>query len=196
LPSTEAEFASVFGSSGQFGDLAEWQAYSREALEVTSSHGVKVLTGPKQGAPRTKIDLLREIEDQTGIVFIVAHADGARITLPGGKAPIDITPADIENLHLKKNPFVILRVCQGDDHGFANAFLKAGAVGVWSNRGVIRADVAIQQVRLFLDRLGASGNTLDAIVHVMSQNSNAAANSTLFTELKDNFGGTRHDGTR
>jgi hypothetical protein len=196
LPSTEADFSSVFGSSKQFGDLAEWQTYNREAVEVSSNHGVKVLTGSHQGAVKTKTDLLREIERQKGIVFIVAHADGARIILPGGNAPIDITPADIGNLHLKENPFVILRICQGDDHGFANAFLNAGAIGVWSNRGVIRADIAIKQVRLFLEQLGTSGSTLDAIVHVMSQEPNAAANSTLFTEVMDNFGGAVHDSIR
>ncbi len=196
LPSTEADFSSVFGSSKEFGDLVEWQSYNREALEVASSHGVKVLTGSPQLTAKTKVDLLREIEKQAGIVLIVAHAEGARIILPGAKAPIDISPSDISSLHLKENPFVVLRVCQGDDHGFANAFLKAGAVGVWSNRGVIRADVAIEQVRLFLEHLGTSGNALEAIVHVMSQNPNAAASSTLFTELMGNLGGAVHENTR
>lgn len=196
LPANEADFNSVFGNSTTFGDLAEWQSYNREALEVSSSHGVKVLTGSQQVAAKSKVDLLREIEKQAGIVFIVAHAEGARIILPGGKTPIDISPSDIANLHLRENPFVVLRVCQGDDHGFANAFLKAGAVGVWSNRGVIRADVAIEQVRLFLEHLGTSGNTIDAIVHVMSQNPNAAASSTLFTELMGDFGGALHEQNR
>lgn len=188
LPGTEEDFNLVFRGSKKFGELAEWQKYSNEALEVASEHGIRVISGSRQMAAKTKGDLMHDIEKQTGIIFIVAHAEGARIFLPGNNVPIEITPSDIGNLHLRKNPFVLLRVCQGDDHGFANAFLKAGAVGVWSNRGVIRADVAIEQVRLFLDHLRAGGNTLDAIAHVMSRNTSAAANSTLFTMLEHKRG--------
>lgn len=196
FPSNEKDFTSVFGSSKQFGELSEWQKYNREAAEVSSRYGMKVVAGSEHPAVKTKEELFREIEKQAGIVFFVAHAEGAHIILPGGAQPIDISPEDIGHLALKQNPFVILRVCQGDDHGFANAFLKAGAVGVWSNRGVIRADVAIEQVRLFLEHLGSNGSTLGAIAQVKSRNANAAANSTVFTELIGDWGGTIYGSNR
>jgi hypothetical protein len=197
LPSTAKDFNFVFGNSKEFGALSDWQQYNHEAVQVTSTHGIKVLIGSENATIRTKAELLDELQKQAGILFIVAHAEGARIMLSGGKQPIDISPKDISGLNLTRNPFVILRVCQGEDHGFADAFLKAGAIGVWSNRGVIRADVAIDQIRLFLEQLGQNRSTLDAITQVMSRNTTAAASSTVLTELLSNDWGEKiHGSTR
>ena len=183
LPSNEAEYKAVFGENKKFGDLTEWQQHSHEAQAALAGHGIRVIGGGEK-MPPAKEQVLHGLEDQPGIIFLVAHADGAHIFLPGSGHPIDISPSDIASLHFTKKPLVILRICQGEDHGFANAFIEAGAGAVWANRGVIRADVAIQQIKLFLDGLDPKGNPLAVIGTVLERSPEAKASSALFTELR------------
>jgi len=56
------------------------------------------------------------MEQASGIVFIVAHANGCHFRLPGGET-IDVSASDILNLKLTKHPFVVLRICNGIDEG-------------------------------------------------------------------------------
>ena len=111
--------------------------------------------------------------------MIVAHSDGASIRLSNGRL-IPLSPSDIANLHFTKKPFVFLRVCQGQDVGFADAFVKAGARGVWTNRGSVSAATANQQAGEFL-KLTRAGTTIeDAIRKMMEVDRSIHQGTALF----------------
>jgi hypothetical protein len=130
LPSTEVEFRKVFGDTTKFGELPEWRKHALDAAKVASENRVRVLAGPGEKGANNKEQLLSALEKQSGIIFLVAHADGAHILLPGSTETVDITPSDIAARRFNSKSFVVLRVCQGEDQGFANAFIKAGAGAV------------------------------------------------------------------
>ncbi len=129
----------------------------------------------------TKEELLSELGRLDGIIVIVAHADGFHIQIPGHEA-ISINPADIASTKFSGSPFVFLRVCQGTDVGFADAFLKAGAGGVWTNRGVIDVAVANRQADSFLEQIQAKATISEAIRVVMASDSPAGCDG-VFTNL-------------
>jgi len=78
-----------------------------------------------------------------------------------------------------RRPF--LRVCQGKDEGFADAFLRAGAAGVWANRGPVDAAVANRQAEQFLEKVRAGKSVLSAIKEIMDADPHAKNSDVLFT---------------
>ena len=94
-----------------------------------------------------------------------------------------MTPADIAKLRLRPSTFVFLRVCQGEDAGFADAFLKAGAKAVWANRGVIDVAVATRQLDAFLTQMGKGATVIEAISRVSETDGEAMERAVLFTGL-------------
>ena len=81
--------------------------------------------------------------------MITAHSGGCRVRLSAGEA-VEISANDVASLHLSKKPFVIVRACNGNEAGFAKAFITAGARGVWVNQGKILASEVNSQLREFL----------------------------------------------
>jgi len=61
--------------------------------------------------------------------------------------------------------------------------MRAGARGVWANRGVIDAGTANQHVELFMKALGEGSSVYDAIRKVEQQESTANAAAGLFALL-------------
>jgi hypothetical protein len=131
-----------------------------------------------------KQEFLSRIENAKGIVLVIAHADGATVRLPGMGGGLTITPADIAQLHLKNSPFVVLRICNAVDRGYADAFGRAGATGVWANRGIITAETANRQIAAFFEELAAGQSILESIQKIQARDGAAKASVGLFTALK------------
>lgn len=184
IPNTPYEYRAIFGdstgASRKYPPLEKWQPHYRRQEDMVRDHQLTVLSPTGTSHAERKSELLRHLEDQDGIVMIVAHADGAEIRIASHET-IKITPDDIAALHFRKSPFVFLRVCQGKDEGFADAFLRAGASGVWANRGLMDAGIANEQADAFLTRIRAGNSILDSIKAVDAANPDAAHSNVLFT---------------
>jgi hypothetical protein len=191
-PRTEAEYKNVFGDQTNFGRLEEWQQHRAGAEEISQKYGLKIIEPSGADAAAAKTKVLAELEKADGIVFVVAHAKGCTISLPSGEK-VSITPGDIGALRLRNNPFVILRICQDTDHGFADAFVKAGARGVWLNRGIVGADVANRQIGAFLELIRA-GQTIGAAVRKVRSTDPHAGAATLINVEKEENNGSRGAG--
>lgn len=74
-----------------------------------------------------------------------------------------------------------MRICNGEENGFARAFLLAGASAVWVNHGTLKAVDANEQIRLFLEH-ARSSTLLDSIKAVRANNRAAMRGSTLHVE--------------
>jgi hypothetical protein len=182
IPRTKAEYIKVFGkvATSQFAPLEEWQSYWKDQQDLVRQHQLTTIKPGGGSDNARKTDFLRQLSEQEGIIMIIAHAEGAEIHVPNGQT-IRITAGDIAGLKLRKSAFVFLRVCQGKDVGFAEAFLKAGAAGVWANRGIIRADAANRQAREFLRRVQAGMSVLQSIDEISASDALARSSSVLFT---------------
>src|SRR3954447_1468155 len=188
-PSSEAEYKSVF-SDARFGSLAEWQQHKKSAGAIAREFDVREIVATGQDATQAKQNVLHEFATADGILFVVAHAHGATIMLPSGEE-VAITAADIAALKLHNSPFVVLRVCQPEDQGFADAFIKAGARSVWLNRGVVSADTANQQVAAFM-RAVRGGKSIGAAVRsVRETNAHARTATHLIVETAPPYDGNR-----
>jgi len=192
-PRTESEYKNVFGDATNFGKLEQWQKHRAEAEGISQQFGLKILDALGEDAAAAKAAIFSEFEKADGIVFVVAHANHCTITLPSGQK-ISISPSDIEALKLTNSPFVVLRVCQDSDHGFADAFLKAGARGVWLNRGIVGADVANRQIGAFLKELREGKSIAAAIRQVRSADSHAATATHLMVEKQEPENGNLRTG--
>ncbi len=180
-PTTEAEYSAVFGEEASTGAVDAWKMHNDEARDIARRYGVKTIEVSEASATKAKARILREFEQADGILFVIAHADGCTISLPGG-AKISITPEDIGRLNLSRRPFVVLRICQSSDHGFASAFIRAGARGIWMNRGVIEASVANDQISRFMDALRRGKRIGEAIDEVLADDTAARAGTHIVIE--------------
>jgi hypothetical protein len=183
LPRTESEYVKVFGvpsGNQRYAPLSEWLQHSNSQEELVRDHQLRALKANGTTALDRKVDLLHQLEAQMGVVMIVAHAEGAEIRVSDTET-IRLTPKDIAGLHFNHSPFVFLRVCQGKDEGFANAFLTAGAAGVWANRGPVGAGIANRQAAQFLEKLQSGMSILSTIKQIMATDSHAKNSDVLFT---------------
>jgi hypothetical protein len=181
LPHTEEEYIQVFGEpSGQssFAPLDNWLPHWQEQRDLISLHKLNTLS-PKD--VNDKGAFLRELEDEDGVIMIVAHSDGAKIRLTDGRL-LALSPEDIGNLKFRKKPFVFLRVCQGKDIGFADAFIRAGAVGVWTNRGPVTANIANKQADDFLQIIRSGKSVESAVQQIFQDDERARESTVLFSE--------------
>jgi len=187
-PTTAEEFEAVFGkATTTFGTLDQWKQHRIDAEAIAADFGIELIDRPKGEQPTTKAQILAKLEKADGVVLIVAHANHCTVHLPGG-GDITITPEDISNLHLARNPFVVLRVCQASDHGFASAFVHAGARGVWINRGIIGASAANQHVAEFMKRVRSGMSIGTAISELRHADPATKSGTHLVVEIKENHG--------
>jgi hypothetical protein len=183
LPHTEAEYLRVFGhptGSPQYPPLESWRPHWETQQQMIQRHQLKVLAADATSAGARKKQFLAQLRDQVGIVMIIAHAEGAEIRLADSQT-ISLSPADIASLHFTQSPFIFLRVCQGKDEGFADAFLKAGAAGVWANRGLVKPEVANAQAAMFLQKIRAGTPVITAIRDIQQEDPHAKNSDVLFT---------------
>lgn len=184
FPATETEYTALFGETANIEALGKWRQHRADAEVVANTFDIRLVQAVGD-VDAAKQQILRELEQGEGIVFMVAHAEGCKIILPGGKA-ITITPGDIAELKLRKNPFVVLRVCQTSDRGFADAFIQAGARGVWMNRGIIDAGVATKQVQSFMKQVRMGKTIAEAIRSVRAADAAAAIGTHLVVQEEHN----------
>jgi hypothetical protein len=180
-PEDATDMDKVFGGQNTAG-VETWQKQAEAFRQIATDHGFELFSATDLRSLQTKDGVIRQMEQADGIVFIVAHANGCHIRLPGGEM-VDISAADVSNLKLTKHPFVVLRICNGIDEGFASAFMRAGARGVWANRGVIDAATANRHVDLFMKALGEGSSVYEAIRRVEQQEPTAASAAGLFAHL-------------
>jgi hypothetical protein len=181
-PETHMDYKAVFGEKAS-APLLEWQGYASQLRNLAKGHGFEILSSSELKNLGSKENILKKLEEANGIVFIVAHADGCHIRLPSGEL-VDLTPSDVSKLSLKRSPFVVLRICNGIDNGYANAFLKAGAGGVWANRGPISPEVANKQIELFMGFLSRGMTVIEAVRQTDLVNVHSKHSNGLFTLLK------------
>jgi hypothetical protein len=175
-PRTADQIKAVFGSESQF-DLDDWQEVAGEIEGIAIKHGISIESAEAGESFNEKAELLKLLTEAPHAIFLVAHADGCHIRLPGG-GEIVLRPEDVYELRFEHAPFVVVRICNGVDNGYASAFLNAGASGVWMNRGVITPSQANSEIDLFLGALEEEKTVVDAV-----KAANAAATSSgLFVE--------------
>ena len=184
-PETQAEYDVVFGEQ-KSAALTEWQGHASDLRSVGKESGFEVLSTSQLKDLGSKESILKKLEEAKGIVFIVAHADGCHIRLPGGEV-VELTPPDIAKLSLRQSPFVVLRICNGIDNGYAAAFIKAGASGVWANRGKIDPQTANTQIRLFMGFLRKGMSVIEAAGQTDAVNAHSKSSVGLFTFLTDPY---------
>lgn len=165
FPVTDAQHKLIFPKRPPK-DVREWKS-ARDQLDKIASGNigefadVNVITAAR--------DLLARIEEARDVVMLAAHADATgTIDIPSrdGKSSIRIGPDDIRTLDLSRRPFVILRICNGDQFGWAQAFIEAGAVGVWMNGGEVAPAACVEEIERFLDlaRRLPIGQAIDEIL--------------------------------
>jgi len=181
-PETRPDYQAIFGTTPS-APLSDWQTYASNLRTIANQHGVEVLAARELKNLGTKEKILQRLEEATGIVFIFAHAEGCHLHLSTGEL-IDLTPSDISKLTLKRSPFVMLRICNGIDNGYANAFLKAGAAGVWANRGPISPETANKQLELFMSFLAKGMTAMEAVRQTQLSNPHARHSTGIFTIIR------------
>ena len=156
--------------------------WRRALVRVAKEHSLRLYPNAESIQAFSKTDLLSALEDAEGIIFIVAHSSGTHIVFSSGDR-IEITPADIAKLRFRRNPFIFLRVCFGADDGFASAFMKAGAMAVWANRGVMEAPFAVRQLASFLGEIRGGLSIYAAIQRVRVSDGRAMEDTVLVTHV-------------
>lgn len=181
-PENEADLAAVFGNQ-KSARLATWKDHADTLRSMAEEFGFRLFSGSDFRTSGSNAELLAEMEKASGIIFVLAHSEGCHFSVPGGTGAVHVTPTDIANLHLGKAPFVVLRICDGIDNGYASAFMRAGARGVWANRGVVSAKVANEQIGMFLKFTSEGDSVLEAVRRVDELNPAAKASAALFAQL-------------
>jgi hypothetical protein len=179
-PETQTEYNAVFGGKPAAA-LRTWKNHATELRSIAEEYKFQILSATEFEKLGTKQQILSKFEEARGIVFIVAHADGCHIRLPSGEV-IELTPGDIGRLTLRKAPFVILRICNGIDNGYADAFIRAGASGVWANRGKIDVSTANRQIKLFMDFLHKGYSVTEAARQTDLLDAHSRVATGIFTE--------------
>ena len=112
----------------------------------------------------TRDSTLRALREESGVIFVVAHCDGASIRLPNGEA---LEVSDLESVadEIRANgPTVFLFSCEtaraADVGSFAEALLRHGASTVIAPVTQISTSEALDVFRLFLQKAFVEpGNT-------------------------------------
>jgi len=180
-PETESDRLAVFGTQAA-AKLETWQMLSTSLRTIGQEHGLKVVGAKEMKSLGSEEKILAELENAKGIIFILAHTQGCHVRLPGGEV-VELTPSTIAGLKLKNSPFVVLRICNGVDGGYASAFMRAGASAVWANRGVISAEMANQHVTTFLKSIKEGQTALEAIRSVEAAYPESKPSLGLFTKV-------------
>ena len=178
-PETDSELSAVFGES-KTAKLTVWQDRMKDMRQLAGTHQMKIFGLSEMRSLKSKGAVLAEISASKGIVWIVAHSSGCSIRLSTGEE-IQVTPSDIANLKLIHSPFVLIRVCDAADTGFAEAFLRAGARAVWVNKGVVSAPQVNQELASFLENL-QGGTIADAIRQTGVASASYFRGATLYVE--------------
>ena len=188
-PVTKADLQLMFPE--QAAKLEDWQK-ATEDLQVRAREAGLSLFGPDAMRElASKQDFLDQLVKAHNIIFVACHADEAVITIPGQK-PIEVSPADIAALNLVNKPFVFLRVCEsspGDNSRFADAFLKAGAIGVCVNTGTIEAADANLHVSAFISGLHQARSIDGALRSMTVKQKVMSALYTLKEQGTESLGG-------
>lgn len=178
-PETDADVTAIFGDS-KTAKSEIWKGRADSIRQLAQEHGFAMMGLREMQSVNTKGELLAHIADSKGIVWIVAHSNGCAIKLSNGKE-IAISPSDITQLSLVHKPFVMVRVCDAADTGFAEAFLRAGARAVWVNKGIVTAAQVNQELAAFLGYL-RSHNIADAIRLTNASAASYFRGATLYVE--------------
>lgn len=179
-PETQKDIEAIFGSE-KTADIATWKERISEVRKLSEDFKFKVYGSPELNRFKTKEDVLAAIENSTGIIWVTAHSSKCRVRLSAGEA-VEISADDIAALRLSKHPFVIVRACNGNEAGFARAFVSAGASAVWVNQGKILASEVNSELREFLS--AADQGTIADAIRAVKANSRRATNGTaLHVEL-------------
>ncbi len=160
-PESETGLQQMRGSDKQ-SELSQWRDSLNSITEILSEYGVPQYDQQYFAKCKGIERILRQMTESKGIIFVVAHADGCKVHLPGGD-DLTLTPELIEKLELKNNPFVVVRICNGIENGYAKAFIKAGASGVWINQQTSTGEQANQDIGLFLKTINEGLSIYDAI---------------------------------
>jgi hypothetical protein len=161
--------------------LATWKERVGEVRKLSEEFGFTLYGSTELNKLPNKEAVLKEIENSRGILWITAHSGGCRVRLAAGEA-VEISASDVASLHLSKKPFVIVRACNGNEAGFAKAFISAGARAVWVNQGKILASEVNSQLREFLT--ASKQKTIAQAIETVKQSSPQAAHSSgLHVEL-------------
>jgi hypothetical protein len=182
-PGSTGDYRAVFGNQPT-APLSTWQARIADLRKIATEQNLRPITADELRTFANKQQFLSKLEKANGIVMVIAHADGYSVRLPGSVAAITITPQDIGALHFEHSPFVMLRICNAVDYGYADAFARAGSVAVWANRGVITAEAANLQIQAFFQALKQNGNILEAIRQVNALDPQSKASIGLFSLLR------------
>lgn len=180
-PETDSDSKAIFGDE-KTAKVETWSDRIKEVRELSQEFGFRLYGSPELNAFPTKEAVLAEIEKATGIVWVTAHSAGCRVRLAAGKA-VEISAGDIADLHLENHPFVIVRACNGNEAGFARAFVSAGAAGVWVNEGKVLASDVNSELRQFMSA-AKQGSIADAMRAVKEHSSKAAHGTALHVELR------------
>ena len=181
-PESPEDFEAVFSDHPTAAGLLEWQKNMEGMRTLAKDNKFSVVGMPEMRSFKTKEAFLQQVSRSTGIIWIVAHGNGYSIRLSTGQS-IQVTPADIESLRFQHEPFVVVRVCDGGENGFPAAFLKAGARGVWINKGKVYAPDVNQEMSEFVANL--SRHTLyDAVKETNAMGSNRKYSNGLTVELR------------
>jgi hypothetical protein len=175
FPDSQEEYDALF-KEGRNGELLNWQNRSAEVRDLRDKFGFKLIAN-QEFKKLSKQKIFRALQSAEGIVWIAAHSHGCFARFPG-VGSVEISPEEIAALKLIKHPFVVIRVCNGEENGFAKAFLVAGASAVWVNHGTLKASDANEQVRLFLENARTS-TIMNSILAVKAHNEAAKFGSTL-----------------
>lgn len=174
FPETETEMDLVFGTKKEshIGAPKEWASSLALVRTALAQQGISALSIADMVRLGTKAKLEESLQDADDIVVLLAHVDGCslQLGLPGPEG-INLQPKDIALMRLPKKPFIILRACYGHENGFSEALLKAGARGVWINRGTTSPSESTRDVEMFFESLGRTKNILDTIHELSGESS-------------------------
>ncbi len=179
-PESRGDLQTIFQEE-KTDSIEVWKERQDELRKVADKYDSEFIDAKKIRKIGNKKEMLQRLSRSKTIIFIVAHANGCHVRLPSGKV-IDIIPEDIAKLNFIYSPFVMLRICNGIDNGYADAFLNAGASGVWVNRGVISPKNANEQVETFLEALEKNNKVNDAIQEVKTKYEDTKFNTEIFVK--------------
>jgi hypothetical protein len=152
---TMAVINAKYPGAGQWGPLRESVA---EANDLIEKFGATLISADVETVAK------RLARPRADVLHFACHGNFDRRGLEDGLIMIDgtaLTREEIEDLDLRRRPFVFLNACQtgreseslGDYAGLAQAFLVAGASGVIAPRWAINDGVARSLAVRFYDRV-------------------------------------------
>lgn len=161
LPTNPEEYRSVFPDHSQTTideRLPAYQEAQRQLQTDSREFGAQMVDGLTD--PMDIALFLKRIKAAKGVIFIDAHHEGGSVWLPAFN--LRLQPADFEGFTFDSHPLILLRVCNGADPsaGLVQAFMKAGASGVWANTEAITAGEAVEQFRRIMQSARKGNDTV------------------------------------